>query len=141
MVRRAGIGVASAALLLALAWPAVAPGEIDSLPLSNYPMFARARGPVSWFPVVVRLDPDGVEHRLDLRVVGGTDQPVQASETVHQAIRRGEAADLCEEIARRVAGPGSIQVLSVAYDAPDWFRGRREPVDRRLHAECEVRAP
>ena len=133
--------VASAALLLALAWPAVAPTEIDSLPLSNYPMFARARDSVSWFPVVVRLDPDGVEHRLDLRVVGGTDQPVQASETVQQAIRRGEAHDLCDEIASALTGPGSVQVLSVAYDAPDWFRGRRDPVDRRLHAECEVPPP
>jgi hypothetical protein len=39
-VRRIAIGVGSAALLAALAWPAVAPDEFDSLPLSNYPMIA-----------------------------------------------------------------------------------------------------
>ena len=135
-----GIGSASAVLLLALAWPAVAPGEIDSLPLSNYPMFARSRDAVSWFPVVVRHDPDGVEHRLDLRVVGGTDQPVQAAETVRQAIRRGEADALCDELAATLDGPGRVLVLSLAYDAPGWFRGLTEPIDRRLHAECEVPA-
>jgi hypothetical protein len=136
--RRIGIGVASGVLLLALAWPAVAPEELDSLPLSNYPMFARPREAISWFHMAVRLDADGVEHRLDLRTVGGTDQPVQAAETVRQAIRRGEADELCAEIARRLDAPGTVQVLTVAYDAPAWFRGRRDPVERRVHAECPV---
>ena len=134
--RRVVIGVASVVLLLALAWPAVAPGEVDSLPLSNYPMFARPREAVSWFHVVVRVDAEGVEHRLDLRTVGGTDQPVQAAETVGQAIRRGEADDLCAEIAHRLHEPGTVQVLTVAHDAPGWFRGRRDPVERRVQAEC-----
>jgi hypothetical protein len=136
MARRFGIGLASAALLLALAWPAVAPRELDSLPLSNYPMFAHSREPVSWFHVVVQLDADGAEHRVDLRKVGGTDQPVQAAETVRQAIRRGESAALCAEVAGRLTQPGTVQVLTVAYDAPGWFRGDHEPVDRRVHAEC-----
>lgn len=137
MVRRIAVGAVSAVLLLTLAWPAVAPDEIDSLPLSNYPMFARPRAAVSWFHVVVRVDEDGNEHRLDLWLVGGTDQPVQAAETIRQAIRRGETEELCAEIAERITAPGSVQVLTVAYDAPGWFRGAREPVERRLHAECE----
>lgn len=132
------IAVASAILLLALAWPAVAPDEIDSLPLSNYSMFARPRAAVSWFPVAVRIDEDGVEHRLDLRMVGGTDQPVQAVETIRQAIRLGEAQQLCDEIAQRSAEPGEVQVLVVAYDAPGWFQGHHEPVERRVHAACPV---
>lgn len=136
VTRRWGIGVASVALLLAMAWPAVAPDEIDSLPFSNYPMFARPRAAVSWFPVVVRIDAAGVEHRLDLRMVGGTDQPVQAAETVRQAIRRGEAEQLCHEIAQRADEPGEVQVLLVAYHAPEWFRGNHEPVERRIHAAC-----
>lgn len=126
------------ALLLALAWPAVAPHEIDSLPLSNYPMFARPRSAVSWFPVAVRIDEDGNEHRLDLRMVGGTDQPVQAAETIRQAIRRGEVEQLCTEIAQRSTEPGEVQVLVVAYDAAGWFQGDREPVERRVHASCHA---
>lgn len=138
MVRRFAIGVVCAALLAAIAWPAVAPNEIDSMPFSNYTMFARPRAAVTWFPVVVRVDGDGDEHRLDLRTVGGTDQPVQAAVTVRQAIRRGEAEQLCGEIALGVDDPGVVQVLTVAYDAPGWFRGQRDPVDRRVHAECAV---
>jgi hypothetical protein len=132
------IGVASLVLLLALGWPAVAPDEVDSLPLSNYPMFAHPRDAVSWFHVVVRVDAEGAEHRLDLRAVGGTDQPVQAAETVRQAIRRGEADELCAEIADQLHEAGTVQVLTVAHDAPGWFRGRRDPVERRVHAECRV---
>ena len=138
VAQRIGIGIVSAALLLVLAWPAVASEELDSLPLSNYPMFAHPRDAVSWFHVAVWIDEEGVEHRLDLRGVGGTDQPVQAAETVRQAIRRGEAGQLCVEIARRVRWPGTVQVLTVAYDAPNWFRDRRDPVDRRVHAECPI---
>ena len=136
MARRFGIGVLSSVLLLAVAWPAVAPNQIDSMPFSNYTMFARPRAAVTWFPAVVRIDDAGNEHRLDLRVVGGTDQPIQASQTVRQAVRRGEADQLCDEIARRVDEPGRVQVLTVAYDAPGWFRGQRDPVERRVHAEC-----
>ena len=43
-MRRGAIAVGSVALLGALAWPAVAPDELDSLPFSNYPMFAHERG-------------------------------------------------------------------------------------------------
>ena len=90
---------ASAAVLLVLAWPAVAPREVDSFPISNYPMFAHPRGRVTNFHVVVLVDRDGVERPLDLRTVGGTDQPVQAAMTVQQAVGRGESAELCSEIA------------------------------------------
>lgn len=136
-MRRYGIGVASAALLLALTYPIVAPDELDSLPFSNYPMFAHPRDRVSEFHVAVRVH-DGAEHPLDLRVIGGTDQPVQAAETVRQAVRRGEAAHLCEEIADRLDDPGTVQVLVVAYDAPGWFAGERTPVARTVHAECPI---
>lgn len=135
-MRRIAIGVASAGVLAVLAWPAVAPGELDSLPLSNYPMFAHERGRVTRFHVAVLVDPAGEEHGLDLRVVGGTDQPVQAAMTVSQAVRNGEAADLCAEVAEQVDRPGSVEIVSVSYDAPGWFAGDREPVARTVHASC-----
>lgn len=131
-----GLGIASAALLAALAYPAVAPGELDSLPLSNYPMFAHDRSPVTRFSVAVWFDQTGEEHRLDLRVVGGTDQPVQAAMTVQQAIRAGQSNLLCREIAEQLDEPGTVQLAVVTYDAPGWFAGRKEPVERSVHAEC-----
>jgi hypothetical protein len=138
--RRVGVGIASAALLLALAWPIVAPDELDSLPLSNYPMFAHPRERISHYYVAVLVDRDGAEHRLDLRVVGGTDQPVQAAMTLQQAIRAGEADALCAEIASKVDRPGRVEVQTVWYDSPAWFGGLEEPVDRVVHADCEVGA-
>lgn len=136
MVGRVVIGIASAVLLAALTYPAVAPGELDSLPLSNYPMFAHDRDRVSRFHVAVWLDQAGKEHGLDLRLVGGTDQPVQAAMTVQQAIRAGESDLLCREIAEQLDEPGTVQVAVVTYDAPGWFAGRKDPVERDVHAEC-----
>ena len=127
---------ASGLLLAALAYPAVAPEEFDSFPLSNYPMFAHERSRVTTFSVAVLIDDVGEEHRLDLRAVGGTDQPVQAAMTVRQAIRTDQAAELCAEIAERVNRIGTVQVASVRYDAPAWFGGDEQPVSRTVHAEC-----
>jgi hypothetical protein len=138
VVRRWVIVVASAAALLALSWPAVAPGELDSLPLSNYPMFAHERDRVTPLDVVVLLDPDGVEHRLDLRTVGGTDQPMQAAMTVRQAIRDGEVDELCAEVAASVDRRGTVQVVRVRHDAIAWFAGSREPRERRVFAACDA---
>lgn len=132
------MAVASAVLLITLAWPAVAPAEIDSFPISNYPMFAHPRGRVTEFHVAVLIDATGAEHPLDLRVVGGTDQPVQAAMTVRQAVVRGESAALCAEIASRVDDPGIVQVVAVRYDGPAWFAGHRDPIERTVHAECDA---
>lgn len=133
------IASASALVLLALSWPAVAPDELDSLPFSNYPMFAHPRSRVTPLDIVVVVDPDGVEHRLDLRAVGGTDQPMQAAMTVRQAIRNGEADELCREVAASVDRPGTVQVVRVRHDAPAWFAGEREPIERVVFAECDAR--
>ena len=130
------------ALLIAVVYPAVHPTELDSLPFSNYPMFAHRRGTITRFDLAVRIDPSGVEHRLDPRRIGGTDQPVQAAETVLQAIRTDATDALCEEIAETVddgdGDDGRIEVISVRYDAVLWFRGDRDPVERTLHASCPI---
>lgn len=138
VARRGVIGGVSVFALAALAYPAVAPGELDSLPFSNYPMFAHPRGDVTEQALVVWLDDDGVDQPLDLRIVGGTDQPIQASETVRQAVRRGEADALCSEIAERVPRAGLVQVVTLAFDAVGWYEGDREPLRRDVHAECEA---
>lgn len=130
--------VGSALLLAALAWPAIAPGELDSLPLSSYPMFAHERPAVNEFSVVVNVDSDGVEHRLDPHQIAGTDQPMQAVMTVRQAIAAGTADDLCESIAMRSGRPGTIEIATVRLDAVGWFAGDKEPVDRTVHASCQV---
>lgn len=138
MARRGVIASACVAGLLAVSWPAVAPDELDSLPFSNYPMFAHPRDRVTPMDIVVVVDPTGVEHRLDLHLVGGTDQPVQAMMTVRQAIRNGEADELCREVAARADRSGTVQVVRVHHDAPAWFAGSRDPLERVVVAECDA---
>lgn len=126
----------SAGLLLAVLWPAVSPDALDDFPISDYTMFANRRPSVSVFDIAVLVDPDGLEHRLDPMAVGGTDQPVQAVETVRQAIRAGETDALCAEIARGLDAGGVVEVISVRYDTVAWFAGDRAPVRRDVHASC-----
>lgn len=139
-MRRWGIVVGGLALLVAVVYPAFHPTELDSFPFSNYPMFAHRRGTVARFDVAVRIDRQGGVHPLDPRRIGGTDQPVQAAETVRQAIRTNAADALCAEIAATVDDDGRIEVISVRYDAVRWFRGDHEPVERVLHASCPAGA-
>ena len=56
--------------------------------------------------------------------------------TVRQAIRAGEADQLCQEIARRLDDPGTVQIVEVAHDAPEWFAGHEEPLERTVRAAC-----
>jgi len=135
-VCRLWILVGSAVLLTALAWPAADPTPVDSLPVSNYPMFALPRDEFARFDLAALVDAAGTEHRLDPREVGGTDQPVQAVETVLQAIRAGTTDELCDEIADALDRSGTVEVISVEYDTIAWFRGHHEPVDRTVHARC-----
>ena len=130
--------IASAVCLAVLFWPALSPSEIDSLPLSNYPMFAHPRAQVSRFDTALLIDAEGVERTLDPEAIGGTEEPVQAAMTVRQAIRTGSTEALCQEIAADVGIDGTVEVVSVRYDAVAWFRGDREPIERQVHASCET---
>ena len=138
VAHRVGVAVFSAVLLMGLAWPAVAPGEHDGLPLSNYPMFAHRRSAVSQFHVAVNIDVDGVEHRLDPHQIGGTDQPMQAVMTVRQAIVDGGADELCAAIAERADHPGTVEIATVSLDSVGWFAGTKHPLERNVHASCPV---
>jgi hypothetical protein len=140
-MRRAATLVTSAIALGALAWPAVDPTPVDSLPISSYPMFARPRERVSRYPLVVLRDEAGDARRLDAHAIGGTDEPMQAAMTVSQAIRTDTAAALCAEIAAGVAGPGTIEIVTAAYDSVAWFEGHHDPLDRRVHASCSIEPP
>jgi hypothetical protein len=138
-MRRGATLVTSAVALGALLWPALDPTPVDSLPISSYPMFARPKRRVSRYPLVVLRDESGRERRLDAQEIGGTDEPMQAAMTVSQAIRTGTAPELCAEIAGALAERGTVEIVTAGYDAIAWFEGRRDPVDRRVHASCAVR--
>jgi hypothetical protein len=119
-----------------MAWPAIHPTELDSLPVSNYPMFAHPRERTSSFASAVFVDGSGEEGRLDPSAVSGTDQPMQAAMTLRQAFRDGSAHVLCAEIAADLDTVGTVLLVTERYDTIAWFRGERDPVERSVHAQC-----
>lgn len=112
----------------------------DSFPLSNYPMFSYDRGRVTAFDTAVGVRADGSTERLSPQLIGGGYEVIHAAQTVTKAIRAGDAASLCTEIAARAAGEAyaTIEVVTERYDTVGWFEGDETPIDRRVHASCEV---
>ncbi|HEX7097509.1 MAG TPA: hypothetical protein VF183_16615 [Acidimicrobiales bacterium] len=124
--------------IVAVALPAFT--DRDSFPLSNYPMFSYDRGRVASFDTALGVLADGSTERLSPRLIGGGYEVIHAAQTVSKAIRAGDAEGLCAEIAARAAGDDfvAIQVVTERYDTIRWFEGDETPIDRRVHATCEV---
>jgi hypothetical protein len=130
------------AVLALVVLPLAIGARYDSFPLSTFPMFASSRPDVATVSTVVAVDEDGT-HTLSSHVIGGTDEPMLAAETVVRAVRRGAADALCAEVAARagrVASGATLEVVTEEYDTIAWFDGRRAPLSRAVHARCEVPA-
>ena len=115
----------------------------DSYPLSTYPMFSSNRTTREPVDTAVLVSSDGEQSMLSPRIIAGTDEPIIATVTVSNAIANGTADELCADIALRL-GPGaigSIEIITVVYDALDWFDGRRDPIERSVHASCPAGVP
>jgi hypothetical protein len=135
----------TAAVALVVCWPVLAHPDRVGFPLSTYPMFSTRRSSAEPLSTVVGIDADGVQHWLDPGLVNGTSEVVQAAAVVATDVASGTAGRLCADVAARVAADGSrgatlarIEVVTVRYDAIQWFAGRREPLERVVHADCPV---
>lgn len=134
-------GLAATALVLLPGVRLLADGSEapDGFPLSTYPMFARDRGRVVEVPSVV-LVRDGDVERLSPSTIAGSDQVIEASVVVGDAVRGGPgpAAALCREVRDRLgsSGDGEVQVVVERYDTVRWAAGDEEPDERRVVAAC-----
>jgi hypothetical protein len=113
------------------------PDAPDGFPLSSYPMFARDRGQIVEVPTVVAVR-DGTAERLSPSTIAGTDQVIEASVVVADAVRAGAAATavLCEEVLGRVEGAEEVRVVVERYDAVRWAAGDEEPAEQRVVGSC-----
>lgn len=113
------------------------PETPDGYPLSTYPMFARDRGRVVEVPTVVAVR-DGEVERLSPTAIAGTDQVIEASVVVGDAVRGGPtaAAALCDEVLGRVGDADEVRVVVERHDGVRWAAGEDEPVERRVVASC-----
>ena len=140
-VRAAFVGIVAVGAVLVPLWRDV---SHDSLPLSNYPMFTARRPQVTSIDRAIGIADDGSEHVLGPELTGGTVEVIQAAQTIFDAIHAGSAADLCTEIAARVAdlgdaGTAEVIVVTERFDVIAALRAAdAEPVDRKVHARCVV---
>jgi hypothetical protein len=107
-------------------------------------MFTARRAQVTSIERAIGIAADGTEHVLGPELTGGTVEVIHAAQTIVDAIRAGQADELCAEIARRVAESGDadtseIIVVRERFDVVSALDdGDPEPVTREVHATCEV---
>lgn len=142
-LRRAWAYAFSATLIAAVFWPLLGSPQADSFPFSTYPMFSGRQSSEVSIAHVVAIDAAGRAEALPPEALG-TDEVIQAFETVRQAIRQGDAsvAELCVDAAdwardRREAAV-SIAVVTDAYNGVAYFEGETEPTASVTHGTCLV---
>lgn len=137
----------SAAFLAAVAWPAFRDPPRDSFPLSNYPMFSRARpDPRITLTNVTAVRDDGTRVPLTPGQATGNDEVLQAMVLIRRAALappdRRQA--FCERAARRLVDGGdadgvvALEIATARHDGLAYFRPGYTPLARRLHHRCEV---
>ncbi|MBL4686046.1 MAG: hypothetical protein JKY37_15740 [Nannocystaceae bacterium] len=135
------------AMFAAVLSPSLRSPPTDGFPLSNYPMFSRARNTAAMrIAHVVAFDEGGRGRPVAPHLLG-SDEVMQARQTVRLAVRagRGVALDLCHRTvtAMRQAG-GSwadavrVEVRVDTYDAIAYFEGETRPHASRTIASCPV---
>ena len=143
---RLWVAAFSVGLLLAVLWPILRDPPRDGFPLSNYPMFSADRRTAdAEIGHVVGFSREG-RHRPVPPALLGSEEIMQALQTVRVAIRRGYAGDLCRRAAERVrADPAyadleRLEVRTDRYDALAYFAGDTKPRSTKVHARCPVHA-
>jgi hypothetical protein len=140
-LRAALVGIVAVGAVLVPLWR---DRSEDSLPLSNYPMFTARRSQVTSIERAVGVTADGAEHVLAPELTGGTVEVIHAAQTIFDAVRAGSSGELCAEIAGRVAASGDdrtteVVVVTERFDVVAALSADDpEPVDREVHARCEV---
>lgn len=125
--------------MLLVAAPVLRSPADDSFPLSTYPMFSLARPAETTVSSAVGYDQSDNRLTLSPRVVGGTGEVIQAAGTVIQAINAGTSDALCREVlAKASEDVVTIEIVTETYDVVAYFDGDEDPVQRTVHARCEL---
>jgi len=125
----------------AIVWPAV--HDEDGFPLSNYPMFSHPKGTTAKIYHAVGFTSDGRGMPLSPEMVG-TDEIMQAYQSVKLSIHGGRARALCEAVAGRVStSPTFSEVVRVevrvdVFDAVRYWEGDRSTDRSSILAKCGV---
>ena len=118
--------------------------DVDSFPISSYPMFARPRGQPTLYTVVARAA-DGSERRLAPSWLGSS-EVLQAKVLIQRSVERGPEATraLCRNVAERVAAAAdagdlrAVEIVRRRYDPIRYFVSGPEPLEQEQLERCEI---
>ncbi len=120
-------------LLGALVSPAVR--NVDGLPLSTYPMYSSTRSNLSTFATASGVDEHGDRSTLSALVISGSRDRLIAQSFLNDAVGRGDAAQVCSEIASRVERDlTGVEIAREQHDTIARLRGEPSLRSREVHA-------
>jgi len=138
--------IGGASVVVAMLLPVVF--DRDGFPLSTYPMYSRARPSVVSIPSVVAIDGAGAEHRLSMRLIGRSDDPLIVAGELRSAIARGRADERCAEISDRLGIQRAdtqdlvrIEVVMERHHVVAQVMGEPSLIARTVHASCPTERP
>ena len=134
-------------LLGAVIYPAAQDPPVDSFPLSNYPMFSKARHTKAVeLPHVIAFDDAGGGRPVPPQMLGSV-EVMQALRTIEISVNRGPTAadELCRRTAAIVRDTGGswsnvvrLEVRVDVFDAIEYFEKSRTPKAAHTYAECTI---
>lgn len=111
----------------------------DSLPLSTYPMYSGTRSNISGFVTASGVDRAGDRTPLSPLTISASRSRLITQSFLNDAVRRGDAADVCAEIASRAdRSLSAIEIATERHDTTARLRGEPSLEARDLHANCAV---
>ncbi len=140
--------VASIALLVIVLSPIIQnwrEDPVDGFPLSYFPMFTTVREGRTRLTHPIGIRADGSEVSLHYKVVGSGGMN-QVRRQIRSRVKRGEAEELCREIAERVARSDrqehrdlvAVAVVRDRFELDAFFSGDRTPAERDIRARVEI---
>lgn len=131
--------MATIGLLIALISPAVR--DRDGLPLSTFPMYAATRAEESTFITATGVDASGAPVTLSALMISGSRDRLIAQSFLNDAVRRGDEASICRDIADRLdASVRGVKIATERHNTIARLRGDDSLVERTVLAECERRS-
>lgn len=124
-------------LVAALVSPAIR--NQDSLPLSTYPMYSSSRTNESSYVTASGIDARDQTTTLSAMTIAGTPGRLIAQSFLNDAVRRGDAKQICAEIAQRADSDlASVEIATERHDTIARLKGEPSLLEREVHASCEV---
>jgi hypothetical protein len=119
----------------------------DSFPNSYFPMFSSGRGDLQTEHYVVGWDAPGNRSAIHFNNIaaGGSIVRIRRA-TVGAMVRRGQAAQLCRAVSRRIAQRNlralkplvSLGVVTGTFSLSEYLRGNKAPVSEKVLATCSI---